>query len=154
MPSSNNIDFIICDHHRPDEELPKAIAVLDPKRSDCNYPYKELSGCGIGFKLIQAYSQKKGIHVQDLYEYLDLVAVSIASDIVLITGENRILAFYGLKLINTNPRPGIEAVLQSGGVLRKSQAECDNEWIYFQPTIEYQRPCFFDWSANQCSRTY
>lgn len=129
--ASNNVDFIICDHHRPDEELPKAVAVLDPKRPDCDYPYKELSGCGIGFKLIQAYSQKKGIDVQDLIEYLDLVAVSIASDIVHITGENRILAFHGLKLINTNPRPGIEAVLQSGGVLRKSKEECDINGFIF-----------------------
>jgi single-stranded-DNA-specific exonuclease len=129
--NSLNIDFIICDHHRPDDDLPQAIAVLDPKRPDCEYPYKELSGCGIGFKLVQAFSQKKGGGIQDLYKYLDLVAVSIASDIVLITGENRILAFYGLRLINTDPRPGLEAVLQSGGVLRKSQAECDKNGFIF-----------------------
>jgi len=129
--NSLHIDFIICDHHRPDEDIPQAIAVLDPKRPDCNYPYKELSGCGIGFKLIQAYTQKTGGKIQDLNKYLDLVAVSIASDIVLITGENRILAFYGLKLINTDPRPGLEAVLQSGGVLRKSQEECDRNGYIF-----------------------
>jgi single-stranded-DNA-specific exonuclease len=129
--NSLHIDFIICDHHRPDDDIPQAIAVLDPKRPDCNYPYKELSGCGIGFKLIQAFTQKKGGTIQDLNKYLDLVAVSIASDIVLITGENRILAFYGLKLINTNPRPGLEAVLQSGGVLRKSQEECDISGFIF-----------------------
>ncbi len=129
--SSLHIDFIICDHHRPEEDLPKAVAVLDPKRLDCEYPYKELSGCGIGFKLIQAFGQKKGAGIDELYKYLDLVAVSIASDIVLITGENRILAFYGLKLINTNPRPGLEAVLQSGGVVRKSQVECDKNGFIF-----------------------
>jgi single-stranded-DNA-specific exonuclease len=117
------IDFIICDHHRPGDEIPKAYAVLDPKRPDCDYPYKELSGCGIGFKLIQAYTQKKGGTIHDVFSYLDLVAVSIASDIVLITGENRILSYYGLKLINSNPRPGIETVLQIGGMVRKSEYE-------------------------------
>jgi len=106
------VDFIICDHHRPGSELPNAIAVLDPKRADCNYPYKELSGCGVGFKLIQAIAQQKGILFEDLTQYLDLVAVSIAADIVPITGENRILAFYGLKLLNENPRPGFKAILE------------------------------------------
>ena len=98
-----NIDFIICDHHKPGDKLPEAVAVLDPKRDDCNYPYKELSGCGVGFKLIQAYSQKYNIPFEELEQYLDLVVSSIASDIVPITGENRILAYYGLKQINTNP---------------------------------------------------
>jgi single-stranded-DNA-specific exonuclease len=116
---SKGIDLIICDHHRPGDEIPNAYAILDPKRSDCEYPYKELSGCGIGFKLIQGFSQKRNIPVEKLTEYLDLVAVSIASDIVMITGENRVLAHFGLKLINSNPRPGIEAVLQSGGVIRQ-----------------------------------
>jgi len=106
------VDFIICDHHRPGSELPNAIAVLDPKRADCDYPYKELSGCGVGFKLIQAIAQQKGILFEDLTQYLDLVAVSIAADIVPITGENRILAFYGLKLLNENPRPGFKAILE------------------------------------------
>ncbi|HNW75781.1 MAG TPA: single-stranded-DNA-specific exonuclease RecJ [Bacteroidales bacterium] len=118
--NSKGIDFIICDHHRPGSTLPEACAVLDPKRSDCPYPYKELSGCGIGFKLIQAYGLKTGIDFDELRIYLDLVAVSIASDIVDMTGENRILAYFGLGLINTHPRPGIEAILQYGGIERSS----------------------------------
>lgn len=112
------IDFIICDHHRPGEDIPGAVAVLDPKRSDCNYPYKELSGCGIGFKLIQAVTQHQGKEsVKSLMKYLDLVAISIAADIVPITGENRILTHYGLKLLNSNPRPGILAVMQVCGIV-------------------------------------
>ena len=103
------IDFIICDHHRPGKELPNAIAVLDPKRSDCNYPYDELSGCGVGFKLIQALGVNRNETIDDFIPYLDLVATSIAADIVPITGENRILAHYGLKVINESPRPGIKA---------------------------------------------
>lgn len=118
---TKKIDFIICDHHRPGDELPPASAVLDPKRSDCTYPYNELSGCGVGFKLIQAYSRFKGWSSQDLVKYLDLVAVSIAADIVQITGENRILAYYGLKLINSNPRPGIEALLEISGIKRTNE---------------------------------
>jgi single-stranded-DNA-specific exonuclease len=118
--SEKGIDFIICDHHRPGLELPHAVAVLDPKREDCSYPYDELSGCGLGFKLIQAFALKNGIPFEELISYLDLVAISIASDIVLITGENRILAYYGLKLINQNPRPGIEAVLQYSNISRKA----------------------------------
>ncbi|HOI86648.1 MAG TPA: DHHA1 domain-containing protein [Lentimicrobium sp.] len=113
------VDFIICDHHRPDERLPDAIAVLDAKRPDCHYPYKELSGCGVGFKLIQALAATKDIPRERLFKYLDLVAVSIASDIVPITGENRILAYYGLKLINSNPRPGFEAILKFSNINRK-----------------------------------
>ncbi len=105
------IDFIICDHHRPGSTLPAAVAVLDPKRTDCDYPYKELSGCGVGFKLIQAISQQKGIPFSDLEQYLDLVAVSIAADIVPITGENRILAFHGLNFLKLNNRPGFKAIL-------------------------------------------
>ena len=108
---SLGIDFIICDHHRPGDKLPRAIAILDPKYEECTYPYKELSGCGLGFKLIQAYAKKNRIPFENLKKYLDLVVVSIASDIVPITGENRILAYYGLKLINDKPRPGIEAIL-------------------------------------------
>ena len=104
-------DFIICDHHTPGDELPKAVAVLDPKREDCTYPYKELSGCGVGFKLIQAYAKATGMEESSLYAYLDLVAVSIAADIVPITGENRILGFYGLDRINNAPRPGLKALL-------------------------------------------
>jgi len=126
--NEKGVDFIICDHHRPGSEIPKAAAVLDPKRPDCSYPYKELSGCGIGYKLIQAFAKNRKIDEKELYKYLDLVTVSIASDIVPITGENRVLAFYGLKLINANPRPGIEAVLQSSGMkrLRASVADADS----------------------------
>ena len=106
-----NIDFIICDHHRPGDTLPDAVAVLDPKREDCNYPYDELCGCGIGFKLIQAIGITRGETIYDLQEYLDLVATAIAADIVPMTGENRVLAKFGLEVINTNPRPGIKALV-------------------------------------------
>lgn len=116
--NSKNIDFIICDHHRPGDEIPNAVAVLDSKRSDCQYPYKELSGCGVGFKLITALSMSLNRPIDEVYELLDLVAVSIAADIVPITGENRVLAYYGLQLINKNPRPGIEAVLSHANVYR------------------------------------
>jgi len=125
-----NIDFIICDHHRPGDSLPAAIAVLDPKRNDCNYPYKELSGCGIGFKLAQAYAQKNNIPFAEIQQYLDLVVVSIASDIVPITGENRILAYYGLKLINANPRAGLEAVLTFSGIKRLDKSLVTEEQIF------------------------
>jgi single-stranded-DNA-specific exonuclease len=113
--SSLGIDFIICDHHLPGDIIPDALAVLDPKRSDCEYPYKELSGCGIGFKLIQAYTQKNDIPFESIECFLDLVAVSIASDIVPITGENRVLAFHGLKRLNTNPCTGIKALIDLSG---------------------------------------
>ncbi len=107
-----NIDFIICDHHRPGDILPEAVAVLDPKRNDCSYPYDELCGCGVGFKLIQALGQNRNQTVEDLVPYLDLVATAIAADIVPMTGENRILAHFGLQVINTFPRPGIQALVQ------------------------------------------
>jgi len=106
-----NIDFIICDHHRPGEIVPNAVAVLDPKQNDCNYPYKELCGCGVGFKLIQALASKKGKTTEDLVEYLDLVATAIGADIVPITGENRILAYFGLQVINAQPRAGFKAII-------------------------------------------
>ncbi|NND11348.1 MAG: single-stranded-DNA-specific exonuclease RecJ [Flavobacteriaceae bacterium] len=106
------IDFIICDHHRPSDSLPDAVAVLDPKREDCKYPYKELCGCGVGFKLIQALAQKERKTVEDLIEYLDLVATAIGADIVPITGENRVLAYFGLQVINTRPRTGFQAILK------------------------------------------
>lgn len=109
--NSKNIDFIIGDHHLPGDELPPAFAVLDPKREDCNYPYKELSGCGIGFKLIQAFIMKNDMSLDICYQYLDLVAVSIASDIVPITGENRILTHFGLIKLNTNPCCGLQALV-------------------------------------------
>ncbi|NHN28109.1 single-stranded-DNA-specific exonuclease RecJ [Flavobacterium jejuense] len=108
-----NIDFIICDHHRPGDNLPEAIAVLDPKRNDCIYPYDELCGCGVGFKLIQALGQNRNQTVEDLVPYLDLVATAIAADIVPMTGENRVLAKFGLEVINSNPRPGIKALVQN-----------------------------------------
>lgn len=106
------VDFVICDHHRPGPELPKAVAVLDPKRDDCEYPYKELCGCGVGFKLIQALSVDRGLVIDDLLLYLDLVATAIGADIVPITGENRVLAHFGLKVINSNPRVGFEAIIK------------------------------------------
>lgn len=110
--SKKGIDFIICDHHRPGENLPKAVAVLDPKREDCSYPYKELCGCGVGFKLIQALGSRRGQSIEDLVLYLDLVATAIGADIVPVTGENRVLAYYGLQVINSNPRVGYQAILE------------------------------------------
>jgi single-stranded-DNA-specific exonuclease len=109
--TKKGIDFIICDHHRPGARLPKAIAILDPKRDDCQYPYNELCGCGVGFKLIQGVASNRGGEVEQLKPYLDLVATAIAADIVPITGENRILAHFGLQQINCNPRPGIKALI-------------------------------------------
>jgi len=106
-----NIDFIICDHHRPGEFLPDAVAILDPKREDCFYPYDELCGCGVGFKLIQALGTNRNETIEDLVPYLDLVATAIAADIVPITGENRVLAYFGLQVINSDPRPGIKALV-------------------------------------------
>ena len=110
---AKNIDFIICDHHRPGDVLPDAVAVLDPKREDCSYPYDELCGCGVGFKLIQALAENRNQTIEDLVEYLDLVATAIAADIVPINGENRVLAKFGLEVINSNPRPGIKALIQN-----------------------------------------
>lgn len=106
-----NIDFIICDHHRPGAIVPDAVAVLDPKQADCNYPYKELCGCGVGFKLIQALAGKDGETIDDLLTYLDLVATAIGADIVPITGENRILAYHGLKVVNQKSRAGFRAII-------------------------------------------
>lgn len=106
------IDFIICDHHRPGEEVPNAVAILNPKQDDCPYPYKELCGCGIGFKLIQALHQKRELDFNDLIPSLDLVATAIGADIVPITGENRVLAHYGLEQINTKSRPGFKAIIE------------------------------------------
>mgnify|MGYP001310508507 FL=1 len=106
-----NVDFIICDHHKPGDEIPKAYAVLNPKRVDCTYPYKELCGCGVGFKLVHALASRRGQTIEDIQQYLDLVATAIAADIVPITGENRILTYYGLEVINSNPRNGIKAII-------------------------------------------
>ncbi|EZH75014.1 recombinase RecJ [Aquimarina atlantica] len=105
------IDFIICDHHRPGDKIPNAVAVLDPKRKDCEYPYKELCGCGVGFKLIQGLAIYQNQTIEDVLPYLDLVATAIGADIVPITGENRVLAYYGLQVINTSPRIGFRAML-------------------------------------------
>lgn len=110
---SLGIDFIVCDHHLPGDELPKAVAMLNPKRRDCEYPYKELSGCGIGFKLLQAYVQATDMPYEEAYKYLDLVAVSTCSDIVEIRDENRILVYFGLKKLNEDPCIGLQALLQS-----------------------------------------
>jgi len=116
---TRGVDFIICDHHTPDDELPPAVAVLDPKRIDCAYPYKHLSGCGVGFKLMQAFAITNNIDFSQLTPLLDLLALSIASDIVPITGENRILAFYGLKQINSNPSVGLKGILDVCGLTDK-----------------------------------
>ncbi|HNP47671.1 MAG TPA: single-stranded-DNA-specific exonuclease RecJ [Bacteroidia bacterium] len=113
------IDFVICDHHRPGDTLPEASAVLDPKREDDTYPFNELSGCGIGFKLIQAYAQRHNMPFETIEVYLDLVAVSTAADIVPIVGENRVLVYHGLQWLNKNPRPGIKAILDLAQVKRE-----------------------------------
>lgn len=117
--NERKVDFIICDHHLPGETIPKAIAVLDPKQNDCKYPYKELSGAGIGFKLIEAYSRKNNLDLQLCYNFLDLVVTSIAADIVPITGENRVLAHFGLEKMNANPRPGLKALLNMNQLARE-----------------------------------
>src|ERR1700761_2460830 len=113
--NTKGVDFVICDHHLPGSELPEAIAVLDPKRKDCDYPYKELSGCGIGFKLIQAYAEKNDVPFEEVTGYLDLVAISIACDIVHITGENRVLAYFGLQKINNDPCIGVKILMEIAG---------------------------------------
>jgi single-stranded-DNA-specific exonuclease len=115
---SKGIDVIVCDHHYPGSEIPAAIAVLDPKQPGCSYPYKELSGCGVGFKLVHAYSRIQSIPFSSIANYLDLVAVSIASDIVPITGENRVLAYFGLKQLNESPRMGLKEILREAEVTR------------------------------------
>ncbi len=116
---SLDLDFIVCDHHMPDDELPPAVAILNPKQKDCDYPYKELCGCGVGFKLITAISQRLGLPEEEYLCYLDLVVTAIGADIVPITGENRILAYYGLRKLNTNPIPGIKALIELSGVTKK-----------------------------------
>ena len=164
--SQFGIDFIIGDHHLPDgDNIPAAVAVLDPKREDCPYPYKELSGCGIGFKIVEAHQEQRvGVRLCDtpdsldearrekrdalqlrLLKYLDLVAVSIASDIVPIMGENRVLASYGLKVINTHPRPGIEAILRYGHVDRRPASQ---PVTTEQPTQPTQQAGYFEKELN------
>jgi single-stranded-DNA-specific exonuclease len=116
---SLGIDFIVCDHHLPDDTLPPAVAILNPKQKDCNYPYKELCGCGVGFKLICALAPQFSLGDEDVFEYLDLVATSIAADIVPITGENRILAYHGLKKANSNPNKGIKALTKLSSLVQE-----------------------------------
>ena len=128
------IDVIICDHHLPENELPKAVAVLDPKREDCHYPFDDLSGCGVGFKLVQAYSQRYDIPFEILIPLMDLLVVSIASDLVSVTDENRILAHFGLKQLNSHPREGLLAMIQLSGL---------------EPSY-YRRYRIQDRSENQC----
>ncbi|RNI26950.1 single-stranded-DNA-specific exonuclease RecJ [Rufibacter latericius] len=126
--NTKGIDFIICDHHLPDDELPQAVAVLDAKRADCPYPYKELAGCGVGFKFMQAFCQQQGFDEEPLFQLLDLVVVSIAADIVPITGENRILAYHGLQRLNTGVlRPGLQALKE----LAELRSELDITQIVF-----------------------
>ena len=119
----NGIDFIICDHHLPGSTLPAAVAILNTRQADCPYPYKELCGCGVGFKLLQALSQKIGLPAQDVYGYLDLVAIATCCDIVPITGENRILVAEGLKILNAQPRPGVKKMLELAGIQKKFSVE-------------------------------
>ncbi len=128
--TGKGIDFIIGDHHRPGDEIPAAVAVLDPKREDCPYPYKELSGAGVGFKLTQALAKKLRIAKDKVFASLDLLAISIAADIVPITGENRILAYYGLKQINTDPRPGVYSILKSSGFEKVSEKDQQKNTVF------------------------
>ncbi len=130
--SEKGIDFIICDHHRPGAEIPMAVAVLDPKRQDCEYPYKELCGCGVGFKLLQALNQKRGESFDLLIPYLDLVATAIGADIVPVTGENRILAYHGLQVINAAPRAGFSAILEQ---VKKDQLTLTDVVFIIAPRI-------------------
>lgn len=128
------IDFIICDHHLPDEKLPEAVATLDPKRADCNYPFDDLSGCGVGFKLVQGYARKYNIPFERILPLLDLVVVSIAADLVLVTGENRILAHFGLKQINEAPRKGLLSMIKFSG-LDKHKISIDDIVFKIGPRI-------------------
>ena len=126
------IDFIICDHHNPGNQLPNAYAILNPKRKDCKYPFKELCGCGVGFKLIQAINKRKGLEIENIISYLDLVAVAIAADIVPLIGENRILTYVGLQLINSNPRMGLHCILKNN---KKKEFNIGDLIFYIAPRI-------------------
>jgi len=128
--NSLGIDFIICDHHTPDKKIPEAVAILDPKRPDCNYPFKGLSGCGVGFKMLEAFSKTNNIPLNKLYEFLDLVAVSIASDIVPIVDENRILTHFGLKQLNSNPRSGLKSIMNIAGIGGKNHEIVVEEIVF------------------------
>ncbi len=133
LANSYDIDLIICDHHIPGEQLPEAHAILDPKQPDCPYPFKELSGCGVGFKLLQGFCMQNSIPLEQLYQHLDLVAVSIASDIVPMVGENRVLAFYGLKKLNHSPCPGLKALMEVSGL--KNEIDISSIVFYLGPRI-------------------
>ena len=126
------IDFIICDHHNPSNQLPNAYAILKPKRKDCKYPFKELCGCGVGFKLIQAINKRRGLEIENILSYLDLVAVAIAADIVPLIGENRILTYVGLQLINSNPRIGLHCILKNN---KKKEFNIGDLIFYIAPRI-------------------
>jgi single-stranded-DNA-specific exonuclease len=128
------IDFVVCDHHLPDMQLPPAVAILNPKQTDCHYPYKELCGCGVGFKLISALAQNIGLPEEDYYCYLDLVATAIAADIVPMTGENRTLAYYGLNQVNEKPCAGIQALIELSG-LKKNTLQITNLVFGIAPRI-------------------
>tara|TARA_B100001250_G_scaffold362378_1_gene341039 strand:- start:314 stop:2005 length:1692 start_codon:yes stop_codon:yes gene_type:complete len=130
--SEKGIDFIICDHHNPSNQLPNAYAVLNPKRKDCKYPFKELCGCGVGFKLIQAINKRKGLKIEKILSYLDLVALAIAADIVPLIGENRILAHVGLQIINSNPRMGLHCILKNN---KKKEFNIGDLIFYISPRI-------------------
>ena len=130
--SDKNIDFIICDHHKPGAEIPKAVAVLNPKRADCSYPFDELCGCGVGFKLVQALASKRNQTIDNLTPYLDLVATAIGADIVPMTGENRTLAYFGLQVINTNPRNGFKAIIHQ---LKKKELTITDVVFIIAPRI-------------------
>lgn len=132
--TEKGIDFIICDHHLPDDTLPDACAVLDPKRNDCDYPFDDLSGCGVGFKFMQALAMIKGIPFENLLSLLDLLVVSIASDLVSITGENRVLAYYGLKQLNQSPRKGLLSIIKLAG-LEKHMITIDDIVFKIGPRI-------------------
>lgn len=132
--AERGIDFIICDHHLPDDRLPEACAVLDPKRTDCSYPFDDLSGCGVGFKFMQAFAMIKGIPFDNLLSLLDLLVVSIASDLVSITGENRVLAYYGLKQLNQSPRKGLLSIIKLSG-LEKHMITIDDIVFKIGPRI-------------------
>jgi single-stranded-DNA-specific exonuclease len=119
LANKKGIDLIICDHHLPGSTLPEAYAILDPKRKECKYPYKDLSGCGVGFKFLQGFAIYNNLDVAEVFEYLDFLAVSIASDIVPVNGENRILSYFGLEKLNSNPRPGLKALIDVAGLRGK-----------------------------------
>ncbi len=149
---SKGIDYIIADHHRPGEFIPEAVAVLDPKRPDCTYPFEELSGCGVGFKLVQAFAQKNNFPFEKIYQYLDLVVVSIASDIVKITGENRILAYLWIKIteFKTTARAGSHSEIQWRHPEYRYQRPGKKDFFY-KGSYD-QRSCLSCRTKDQCSR--